>query len=160
MEIIKWLDEKFEESFLVASLIFTVTLIFAQVIMRYVFKNSLSWSEELARYVFLYQIWVGASYAAKKSAHLRIEILKTKFSERNQIRFNIFAMLIWLTFCIFLASKSTELTSIIFKRGQLSPAMRMPMGYAYASVPIGSGLMSFRLIQNIYKNTKELSRTN
>ncbi len=156
MKAIKWLDEKLEESFLVASLIATVTIIFAQVIMRYVFKNSLSWSEELARYIFLYQIWVGASYAVKRSSHLRIEIIKSKLSPRNQLLFDNFALLIWLIFVLFLASKSFELTSMIFKRGQLSPAMRIPMGYAYASVPIGSALMSIRLVQQIYYNIKKL----
>lgn len=156
MKALKWLDEKLEESFLVASLIATVIIIFLQVVMRYVFKSSLSWSEELARYIFLYQIWVGASYAVKRSSHLRIEILKSKFSPRNQLVFDSFAMLIWLVFVVFLASKSFELTSMIFKRGQLSPAMRIPMGYAYASVPIGSGLMSLRIVQQIYYNIKKI----
>ena len=156
MKALKWLDEKLEESFLVASLIATVIIIFLQVVMRYVFKSSLSWSEELARYIFLYQIWVGASYAVKRSSHLRIEILKSKFSPRNQLVFDSFAMLIWLVFVAFLASKSFELTSMIFKRGQLSPAMRIPMGYAYASVPIGSGLMSLRIVQQIYYNIKKI----
>lgn len=156
MKIIKWLDDKFEESILIVSLVFTVAIIFAQVLMRYVFKNSLSWSEELARYIFLYQIWLGASYAVKRTSHLRIEIIKTKLSPKNKIIFDTFALTIWLIFSIFLASKSFSLTVAIFQRGQLSPAMRMPMGYAYASVPIGSGLMCIRLIQQMFINKKKL----
>lgn len=159
MKTIKWLDEKFEESILIISLIITVILIFIQVIMRYVFKNSLSWSEELARYIFLYQIWIGASYAVKRASHLRIEIIKARLTPRNKIVFDTFALLIWLSFSIFLASKSFVLTAIIFQRGQLSPAMRISMGYAYASVPIGSGLMSLRLAQQIYYNIRKLQKT-
>lgn len=48
-----------EAHLLVISLAFTTLLIFVQVVMRYVFNNSLSWSEELARYVFIWQIWLG-----------------------------------------------------------------------------------------------------
>jgi len=154
LKVLKWLDEYFEEAVLVSSLVVTVGLIFMQVIMRYVFKNSLSWSEELARYIFLYQIWLGASYATKKKAHLRIEIIKSKFSGRKGVYFETAVMIIWLAFTVFLTVESFNLTKMIFIRGQLSPAMRMPMGFAYASVPIGAGLMSLRLIQNIVSGIK------
>ena len=60
----KWFDNA-EEYLLVGSLAFNVVLVFFQVVMRYVFQNSLSWSEELARYIFLWQTWVGASYAVE-----------------------------------------------------------------------------------------------
>jgi len=154
LKVLRWLDEYFEEAVLVSSLVVTVGLIFMQVIMRYVFKNSLSWSEELARYIFLYQIWLGASYATKKKAHLRIEIIKSKFSGRKGVYFETAVMIIWLAFTVFLTVESFNLTKMIFIRGQLSPAMRMPMGFAYASVPIGAGLMSLRLIQNIVSGIK------
>ncbi|MCR3955844.1 MAG: TRAP transporter small permease [Gudongella sp.] len=154
MKVLRWLDEYFEEAVLVSSLVVTVGLIFMQVIMRYVFRNSLSWSEELARYIFLYQIWLGASYATKKKAHLRIEIIKSKFSGRKGAYFETVVMIIWLAFTVFLTLESFNLTRMIFIRGQLSPAMRMPMGFAYASVPIGAGLMSLRLIQNIVSGIK------
>ena len=156
MKVLRWLDEYFEETLLVSSLVVTVSLIFMQVIMRYVFRNSLSWSEELARYIFLYQIWLGASYATKKKAHLRIEILKSKFSGKKGIYFETAVLIIWLAFSTFLALESFNLTRMIFIRGQLSPAMRMPMGFAYASVPIGAGLMSLRLVQNIISGIKSI----
>lgn len=159
MKLIKWLDEKFEETVLIYSLVFTVILIFIQVIMRRVFKNSLSWSEELARYIFLYQIWIGASYAVKRSQHLRIQIIKKHFSEKNQIKVDTFALILWLVFSVFLTILSVKLTGTIRMRGQLSPAMRIPMAYAYASVPIGCGLMSIRLVQQIIGNFKAMSKT-
>ena len=46
-----------EEYLLVVSLVINVLLVFLQVIMRTVFKNSLTWSEELSRYIFIWQIW-------------------------------------------------------------------------------------------------------
>lgn len=44
-----------EEYLLVVSLVINVLLVFLQVIMRTVFKNSLTWSEELSRYIFIWQ---------------------------------------------------------------------------------------------------------
>lgn len=149
--MLKWLDENFEEKILVTLLSGSVLLIFFQVVMRYIFKNSLAWSEELARYLFLYMIWIGASYAVKRESHLRIEIIKDKIPENHQKSFETFIMLIWLAFSVFLFIYSLKLTMMIHARGQLSPAMRIPMSYAYASVPIGTGLMCVRIIQKLVR---------
>ena len=138
-----------EEYILVISFIITVTLIFVQVMMRYVFGYSLSWSEELARYIFLWQIWLGASFAVKEHRHLRIEAIKGMLPSIAQRWLELVALLIWFGFSLFLAVKGTELVSIMAMRGQVSPALRLPMSYAYASVPLGCGLMSIRLIIEI-----------
>lgn len=154
--MLKKLWDHFEEYILVYSLVFTVFLIFFQIIMRYVFHNSLSWSEELARYMFLCQIWLGASFAVKQQRHLRIEAFKNMLPEKAQKYAEMITLLIWFGFSIFLAYKGSELTLILIKRGQVSPAMRIPMAYAYASVPVGCGLMAIRLIERMVEYTKTL----
>lgn len=145
----KRLIEHFEEYLLIGSLMFSVILVFMQVVMRYVFQDSLSWSEELARYIFLWQIWLGASYAAKEGRHLRIEIVKEFLSARGKVLFECLVTAIWVAFCVFLAFKSYELTYKLFARMQVSPAMRIPIGIAYASVPVGTTLMGLRLVQRV-----------
>jgi len=154
MKFIKLLDDKFEEYILITSLAFTSTLIFVQVIMRYCFQSSLSWSEELARYLFLWQIWLGASYAVKESRHIRVEVVVGLLPKKARKAAEVIVLLIWIGFSIWLTSKSGMLTNKIFALNQLSPAMRMPMGLAYASVPVGCGLMTIRLIQKLFKEFK------
>lgn len=146
----KRLIEHFEEYLLIGSLMFSVVLVFAQVVMRYFFSNSIFWSEELARYIFLWQIWLGASFAAKEGKHLRIEIVKGFLGARGKIVFECMVIAVWFGFCLFLALKSAELTKMLLIRNQLSPAMRIPIGYAYASVPVGCSLMGIRLLQKMY----------
>jgi TRAP-type C4-dicarboxylate transport system permease small subunit len=156
--MVKKIWDHFEEYILVSSLVFTVALIFIQVIMRYVMQNSLSWSEELARYVFLWQIWLGASYAVKEHRHLKIEAFLNMLPKKAQKYGELLSLLIWFSFSVFLAYKGTELAHMLAKRGQVSPAMRMPMAYAYASVPAGCALMAIRLISEIisfFKSLKE-----
>jgi TRAP-type C4-dicarboxylate transport system permease small subunit len=142
---------RLEEILLVSSLAFTVGLIFIQVLMRYVFQNSLSWSEELARYLFLWQIWLGASFAVKEQAHLRIGALVDNVPPKAKRAMEFAALLAWFAFSLFLAVKGSELALLLLKRGQVSPAMRMPMAYAYASVPVGSALMAIRLVEEMVR---------
>ena len=148
---LKKIWDHLEEYVLVWSLMFSVFLIFLQVVMRYVFRNSLSWSEELARYVFLWQIWLGASFAVKEHRHLRIEMIVEKLHGRNRQFFELFVLLVWFGFSVFLALKGSVLSMLLFKRGQVSPAMRIPMGFAYASVPVGCTLMSIRLALEMWR---------
>lgn len=154
MKLLKWLDRNFEEKLLVILLIVTVTLTFIQVVMRYIFHNSLAWSEELARYLFLYLIWIGAAYAVKREQHLRIEIILNRIPKEKLKTFENFIYFIWLGFSVFLFISSLNMTMDVFASGQLSPEMRIPMGYAYISIPLGTGLMCFRIIQKMLENRR------
>jgi len=160
LKFLRRLEAHLEEWVLVASLVFTVTLIFVQVICRYVLKSSLSWSEELARYVFVWQIWLGASMAVKYRKHVKVDFLKMMMPPTVQKAMDVVAAVIWTGMSAELTWMGTKLALILLQRGQLSPAMQIPIAYAYMSVPVGCGLMTFRLLQYLYgtiRGSKEAS---
>ena len=150
MTLKKLLDEKLEEWFLAATMIVMVVLIFVQVITRYIFENSLTWSEELARYVHIWQIWIGASLAVRKKEHIKVEAFKKIFNAKIQKVIDLIALLCWFSLAVFLAIAGTDLVTTIFAKGQNSPAMQMQMWVVYSAIPLGGLLMSIRLIQQIY----------
>ncbi|WP_352425027.1 TRAP transporter small permease [Aminomonas paucivorans] len=154
----KWFDNA-EEYLLVGSLAFNVVLVFFQVVMRYVFQNSLSWSEELARYIFLWQTWLGASYAVKEHRHLRVEMLADRFKGRARLVFELFVLVVWFGFSGFLAYQGYQMTSFLVQSGQTSAAMQIPISWAYASVPVGCGLMALRLVGEIRRVLAEALAT-
>ena len=156
MTAIKWLDKNFETYFLIATLVVMVVLVTLQVFLRAFFDYSFIWAEELTRYIMLYQIWVGAALAVKENAHLRITTVKDGRSPKGQIKMELLVIVLWTAFSAFLAIKSGQLVRILFYRGQISPAMQIPMGYAYASVTVGCGLMVIRLIQKLHGEVKKL----
>jgi TRAP-type C4-dicarboxylate transport system permease small subunit len=153
----KYLRENFDECILMCMLSFTTILIFFQVIMRYVFSNSLSWSEELARYVYIWQTWLATSYAVRKERHLRITSLVDLLKGKPRMIIEIVVQAIWLGFTIFLCLKATSLCRMIFTGGQISPALSIPMWIPYASIPVGSAFMSLRLAHEIIKKLKRVS---
>ncbi len=62
------------EEFIIIPLIFAMSfIIFIQVITRYVFHNSLTWSEELARYLFVWLVYFSVSFTARRQKHIRID---------------------------------------------------------------------------------------
>jgi TRAP-type C4-dicarboxylate transport system permease small subunit len=148
--------ENLDEYILMAMLAFSTALIFLQVVMRYVFGNSLSWSEELARYMYVWQTWVASSYAVKRGRHLRITSLVDLAARRRRVLIEMAALTIWLAFSVFLCYMSSTLCQKIFTQGQVSSAMGLPMWIAYLAIPAGAVLMSFRLVQQLARNAAKL----
>lgn len=134
---------------LVLSLIITVIVIFVQVIARYVFNSSLSWSEEFSRYLFIWQTWLGASVALRDDKHIRLEMFDKKFGPNGKNIMMIISDIIWLAFDIFLIINGTQLVSKQFARGTRSAGIGIPLGFVYASLPVSSLVIAFRLLSEI-----------
>ena len=100
MKVLKLIDEKLEEIFLVIILIAAVVIVAMQVVTRYVFKIPLPWSEEIARYLFLWLTWVGASYATKERKHVSIDLVYEKLPEKGQMICKVITNIIWLVFLL------------------------------------------------------------
>jgi TRAP-type C4-dicarboxylate transport system permease small subunit len=146
----KFLDN-FEEYFVVWTMALMTVLVFCQVVMRYVFSSSLSWSEEFARFIFMWLSWVGASYAVKERSHFRVEMFANLLKGRRRRNFELLILAVWFGFSVVMAWLGTRLMIFLMETGQISAAMEIPMSWVYASVPAGCGLMALRLAAEIVK---------
>lgn len=152
--------DNFEENILLLLLLASVVLIFAQVVMRYVFQSSLSWSEELGRYLFIWLTWLSTGYAVRQKRHLRIEMIGDLLSERGKIILDIAAMTMWCGFTIFLVVKGWGITAMIWRRGQLTAALEIPAALTYAAVPAGAAIMALRLADETLRQCRRLAGMN
>jgi len=143
--------DNFEEYFCVASLAVMTLLVFVQVIMRYVFSNSLSWSEEVARYIFLWLSWVGASYAVRERAHFRVEIVINRIKGVPHWALEYVVLVSWFLTSFSFVWLGTELVLFLIENEQVSPAIELPMQWAYACMPCGCAMMCMRLVLEFIK---------
>ncbi len=149
--------DSIEEKILVVSLAFNTILLFIQVIMRFVFNNSLSWSEELARYIFIWEIWLGSSITYREDKHIKVEFLYDIFKgEKARAVIDIIANLILLVFCVVMVWQGKNLVVSMYTRNTLSPAMRLPLWTVYLSLPVGMVAVVCRIIRCIIKNVRIL----
>ncbi|MBD8007536.1 TRAP transporter small permease [Bacillus sp. Sa1BUA2] len=127
--------------------------------MRYIFNESLTWSEELARYAFVWFVYTSAAYAVRYQRHVKfsflVNILNRLSSVYGQL-LKILALLLWISFLIFLDYYSVNLVISQFHTQQLSPANQIPMYLIYIGLPLGALLMTFRVVQHIISEMKEL----
>ena len=140
-----------EEKVLIGSLIFNTLLIFLQIIMRGAFNSSLSWSEELSRYIFIWQIWLGADLAFAYGEHIKVEMIYNWLpGEKAKNMLRILVEAVWLAFNIFLVVKGADLCQSMVSRTTLSSGMRAPLVYVYAALPVASFFLSLRLVYSLY----------
>lgn len=144
------LDKKLEEVFLVVSLLIMVILMFTQSISRYALGNSFSWGSELAQYLHVWQIWIGASLAVRMQAHIKVDVFINLFSKTIKKYINILGLIAWFVFALFLAYEGTKYVLDVQTSSQTSPSLKIGMWIPYLAIPLGGSLMCIRLIQQIY----------
>ncbi|KJS86088.1 MAG: hypothetical protein JM58_07430 [Peptococcaceae bacterium BICA1-8] len=121
---------------------------FLQVIFRYVLEYPLIWTEEIARFMFVWLTFLGSAAAVRTKNHIAMDLLVNKFPKKMQKSVNLLALAIFLGFCVLLVKQGIFLTTI--NMGQTSDALGVPMGFPYLAIPIGSALMAFFIIEDMF----------
>lgn len=152
--ILSYLDNHLEEVLLVLTFAIMSSFIVLQVFMRYVLNNSLSWSEEMARYLFIWLTYLGISYGVRKDKHIRVTAISLVLNERLNKACLIFSNIVFLAFSTIVTYVAWGVALKTMKYGQISSSLGVPMYLIYFSVPVGYGLTSFRLVQSILKQFK------
>lgn len=147
--MLKILDEKFEEIILVVLLGLMVSVLGIQIVARYIFNNSLSWSEEFVRYLFVWSAFMGIPYSIKKGISIRVDFFVYKMSYKNQQKLKVFNYLFIIALFFILAIFSVDVLTKSFISGQKSAAMGIPSWLLQASVLLSSFLSIIRSVQKL-----------
>jgi TRAP-type C4-dicarboxylate transport system permease small subunit len=119
----------------------------AQVVTRYCFGYTAQWSEEVARYLFVYVVFLGSALIMGESGHLAVEFLPNHF--KGTFTGKLLTALSLVCGYIFVGILMTQgyrmAETMTF---QISPGMEIPMSYIYAVIPISSVLMALYLIRD------------
>lgn len=134
-------------------LVMMVVLIFWQIISRAVFGSSFSWTEELARFLMIWVMFLGAGIAFQYGAHISVESFVSRFPIHLQKIVQIIIAALSISLFLILLVKGYEISSKMML--QKSPALKLPMGYVYTIIPISAVLQ----ILNIIDTTKRFCTT-
>lgn len=129
-----------------------------EVIRREVFAYSSIWGEEIVRYSFIYLAWIGASAAVRDRAHIRIDVLFHYANPRLKSLLYMFGDLVMLVVAGFAFYWSYEIVGVSWKFESVSHGLRLPMVWFLMAVPVGFGLMIYRLLQSLYRDCGDFVR--
>ena len=148
--MLKYLDEHLEESLVVLMMAVMSIIIGLQIFMRYVMGASLSWSEELSRYLFIWATYLGVAYGVRKDAHIRVSMVTDLMSRRNAAYARVLTHVIFGAFALFVMYQGWIMVEKTFRFGQKSASLGIPMGFVYLAPLTGFTFTILRLVQAIW----------
>ncbi len=156
MKILRFLDEHLEEIVLVLLLIVIACSTGIQVVMRYIFNNSLSWTEEVSRYSLVASGFFSIGYCIRKNVALRIDLVVNLLPRAARILLSLLCslFLIWL-FSRYLLG-SFPVRAKMAATNAMTPALDIPLLYIYTLPVIGFALGILRLIQSLVRDLQSL----
>lgn len=119
-------------------------ILLAQVIMRYVFFRPLTWSEEAARFIFVYVSFIGISYAYRQKGHIRMEVVVNLFPQA--VRRGLEVLINLGTIALFCYMIPFSFRFIGIQAGVKATATHIPMSIVYTALPLGMALSCVRLL--------------
>lgn len=128
-----------------------VVIGFAQVVARYVFNNSFSWTDEMALMILTWMVFIAAGVAVQQRLHIGVDLVTGRLSQRWQLILGIISDLLVTVFVLFVIYYGAQMT--VDAMVQTSPAMGVPMGYVYAALPVGGTVMLVNLVRNALART-------
>ena len=151
MKVLKWLDEYLEEALMVVLLVCMVCIMGLQVVMRYVFNQSLSWSEELTQYMFVWTTFISVSYCVKKRISIKIEQIINALPQPGQTGLRLFRHALVFVFCIVMIPYAVTYVQQAIDSEATSAALGIPMYFIQSAPLVGFILLTVRVVQAFWR---------
>ncbi|MDR3767538.1 MAG: TRAP transporter small permease [Butyricicoccus sp.] len=157
MRVVKWLDRHAEEVLLVVMLIAMLIIEVAQIFMRRVMGASLSWAEEVVRYLFVWSGFLSISFTIQNQSAMRLTMLVAALPRMAR---HICIAFVYIMLTIFFGYMSAVAIVQLGSMHQTSAALGMPMVYVYFAPVLGFILTVVRCLQALVIVFKGFGKTN
>ena len=145
---ILWLDRAIgrAEAILLAALVCAITVVtFAQVFSRYVLSDPIIWSEEVARYLFVWITMIGAAAAVRSRGHFGLDILR-RWAASDALRSFLGLLTSVFVAAFLLVLLIAGINEMHQASGQFSSALPITLMLPYLALPVGPGAALFHLL--------------
>ena len=142
-----------EQGLTIVSCTVMCTILFLQVLFRYVFRISAVWTEEVAVIAFLFTIFFGASLVVVKSRHIGFDALVALFPKKLNAPVWIFSNIAVVAFLVIMIWSGYKLG--VAGRTDVSPMLRIPMSWLYSIIPLTGATMLIHTVSRFIADFKE-----
>jgi TRAP-type C4-dicarboxylate transport system permease small subunit len=123
------------------------TLVFLNVVMRYVFNNSIAWTEEISRYLMIWTTYLGAGLALREGRHVAIEFFQDLLPSPLRRAVRVFVATLMLVFMALLVYWGFVYAQEAWS--QYTAVTNLPQGAFYLAIPIGAIIFSLHLVATL-----------
>lgn len=140
--------ENFEKNVANISLATLVLVLLLQVFFRYVLKIGISWSEEVSRFLFIWFVYISASYAVQVGTHIRVSLVVDFMPASLQRPMQIISDFLWIGFNAIVIVSGVQLITGMIEYPVYSTSLLVPMAVIYIIIPLSHALMIVRILQS------------
>ena len=126
-------------------------VLFINVVARYGFNDSLPWAEELTRYAIVWMVFIGSSLAARKGAHISVDVLWRVLGDHPARKVLVVSVdILCVLFSFFLVVFGWDLVAQAREFGQITASLQVPLWTVQLAIPVGGALMAVRFAQHLF----------
>ncbi|MEK6717510.1 MAG: TRAP transporter small permease [candidate division NC10 bacterium] len=136
----------------VTLLLLTILLVVvgAQIFARYVLNHSLFWSEELARYLFIYLVFLGAAIVLRREGHIQVSFFVEKFPPLLRRGVAMLADTLLLAFVGIVLIQSVRLAIMVWTVP--TAALLIPWTFVYLGILLGMAAMVLVMLGALWRH--------
>ncbi|MFZ7132641.1 MAG: TRAP transporter small permease [Eubacteriales bacterium] len=138
---INWVSRVFYKLSELCIVLLTITVL-AGVVARYVFNHPFHWSDEMACYLFVFVVFMGAADVARQDKHIAVDLILNRLLPKNRnklLLINLILSLFW-SFCLTWVTWKNTVISYKFDMYS-STLFRCPLYIPYSFMAIGFTLL-------------------
>lgn len=123
--------------------------VFVQVIGRYAFNYTPSFGEELARYMFVWVVFLSLPVVAKKGGHMAIEMVTIRLRGSALKIVRVCADIFTIAFLLIMVFGGVKM--VMLASFQISAALQISMSWVYCVIPFGCLIMLLNVVDSFIK---------
>lgn len=127
----------------------------ANVFGRYLFNQSLYFSEELNQFLIVLVTFVGLGYAARKGRHIRMSAVYDQLPDRWRKALMIVICALTAAIMFLLAYYAVSYLAIVADLQKVTPALQIPLYLTYLWVPVGFAITGVQYVLTIVQNLRK-----
>lgn len=137
MKLLKLLNDNLERYLMLVLLLGMTLVLGIQIVFRFVLNSPLTWSEELARFMFIWSTFLSIGFCLREGISLKIDTLISLFPKKTQAVIYMAGDVVMAVFFIYLLPASWEFAYTSVLSGQTSAACHIPMYFIQISLMVG-----------------------
>jgi TRAP-type C4-dicarboxylate transport system permease small subunit len=150
MKILEMVFNVIEQGFGVLFLLVMFASVLIQIFFRYVLQSPLTWTEEVARYSFIWTVLLGAAFAVRKKEHVVMDVLVKHFPIYLQRYISIALNVIIFISLLYLLPVSWKF--FYFMKNVSAPTLKISWGFLFFSAPLSIALMTIHTFIGFFKD--------
>ncbi|NYE58131.1 TRAP transporter small permease [Carboxydothermus ferrireducens] len=127
-----------------------LTLIFVNVILRYVFGKPIALLDEYSVYLIVWGAMIGFATALRDDHHIKVNMLYDRLSPKGKRIVSIFANLVGAFFAILMLIYGIKLVVTYKVLGQGSADSQTPLWIVSLVLPISGFMMVVRFVEKVF----------